>query len=380
MKVSLVLAFLAIMMVIPVHAFTMTVQNHGDTMTGEISWFASSPNPQVDININRYCGDTPHQITLSKGSNSVECKLTSPDIPGVSSPLEVHAEIRSKDGRLLMIAPWYQPFPKLEDHSESKPNVALSGCALYKTKETCPPGKCKWTKTKEGIILGIGEEWSCIDSCGPAGPNQEVICSATVGMTSQYETNEKAINICSPDPPIKSTVDKWVASAGLNPEVDAEKYDNAVKEIWNKVFNDMYIREDPDGTRNVNYCEPVCSNKPASGFIDGSISCGMCNHWATVLLSMIRTLGVPEDRVYIWNFATEFEGHAITAYKSDEGEWWILDTTCCNALVPLSKWKSECPSCFCSKYRYAYINDYGINMWADGEKFDGACSEPPYGW
>jgi len=373
MKVSLVLAFLAIMMIIPVQAFTMNIENNGDTMTGEISWFALSPNPQVDININSYCGDTPQQITISKGSNSVECKLTSQDILGVSSPLEVHPEIRS--GGRLVIGPSYQPFPK----PEVKPEVILSGCALYKTKETCPSDKCKWTKTKEGIILGIGEEWSCIDSCGPAGPNQEVICSAFVSMTSKYQTNEKVINICSPDPPIKSTVDKWVASAGLEAEVYAGTYDDSVKEIWKKVYNDMYLRKESDGTININYCDPPCLNKPASGFIDGSISCGMCNHWATVLLSMIRTLGVPEDRVYIWGFANDDGGHAVAAYKSDGGEWWVLDTTCCDSLVPLSKWKSECQNCYCTKSRLSYINDYGINMWTDGEKFDGACSGVPFG-
>jgi hypothetical protein len=244
---------------------------------------------------------------------------------------------------------------------------------ICSSKYCCPEDKPKYCReTKDGSAprcMNVDEYKNNCKAC-PAtpGPNEDSLCDLTPGNPVAGERNKNVIDVCKPEPPMLSTVNSLIFSdATLSAEVNGGRYDNAVRKIWKYVFVDLY-------RSGANYCFPACADKTASGFIDRSIPCGVCNHWAVVILSLIRTMGVSEDRVYNWDFCMPQGCHAVAAYKSDGGEWWVLDTTCCQALVPLSSWHSSCSGCACSSCVAAYFNDYGIYNWNDRSKFDSACS------
>ncbi len=148
-------------------------------------------------------------------------------------------------------------------------------------------------------------------------------------------------------------------------------YDAGVNSIFNYVYNNLYAG-------GAGYGGSSCASTSASQLIDGSATKGICVHWSAVLLSLMRTMGVPQDRATIWDFKVgPSTAHAVAAYKSDSGQWQILDVTCCNAMVPLSQWHTACTGCDCiSGGCVAYGNDYTKGVWPGSTSFDSACSCP----
>ncbi|MEA3255743.1 MAG: hypothetical protein U9Q22_07925, partial [Candidatus Altiarchaeota archaeon] len=208
-------------------------------------------------------------------------------------------------------------------------------------------------------------------ACGPAGPNKDARCGRVTlwpgNIFKEHLLIPDAISICEPDPPMQTTINDWVMSdPTLKNQVDNDLYDEAVKEIFRKT-KALY----PPSSTETDSCAEIS----ASELIEGSKNSDWCTHWSLTLFSLIRTLGVPRDRVYVIAFDTNNMGHTALAYQSDEGEWWMLDITCCHGWAPLSSWRTTCPHCYCEKYRMSYYNDYGIYHWTDAGKFDGACSD-----
>jgi len=205
-------------------------------------------------------------------------------------------------------------------------------CGQLKCDETghcCPKDKV-WDGTK------------CVEICD-AGPYDRFTCMIPAGTGYNY-----GLDVCKTT--VKQKINEWILN---NPDLEKQKqngkYDNIVREIWK--------RTGPWGNK---YCDPACtgSSKTVSGLIDGSISCGVCNHWAAVGTSLIRTAGIPKDRVYSLAMIVYGGGHAVTLYKSDEGEIWILDYTCCGRLFKASDWGS-CGGCACASLEgCAMDNDY----------------------
>ncbi|MFB6076391.1 MAG: hypothetical protein ABEK17_04570 [Candidatus Aenigmatarchaeota archaeon] len=182
----------------------------------------------------------------------------------------------------------------------------------------CPPGK-GWN----------GEE--CADIC-LKGEYDRFACTLIKTTYNRY------LDVCHPT--VQSKIDQWILSdSDLRDQVYNDKFDNAVRKIWKKSFNNL--------ARN-NYCgEPCTGNrKSVNKLIDGTVPCAVCNHWSAVGTSLLRTLGVPADRVYSLGFLDVRRGHAVTGYKSDNGEWWILDYTCCERMVKAKNWGS-CGHCKC---------------------------------
>lgn len=200
----------------------------------------------------------------------------------------------------------------------------------------------------------------CVDQCqAEPGPYERFACAINP------LTYNRGLDICEPDPPMLSKINTWILSNNnLREEVYNGNYDNAVRKIWQKSYSDIYSQR---------YCFPACTggSKRASELITGAASCGVCNHWAAVGLSLIRTLGVPPDRVYTIGFATAGMGHATALYQSDSGEWWVLDYTCCEKLVKASDWDSVCGLCSC-RSPFTAENDHHSDSWNSG-KFGGIC-------
>lgn len=202
--------------------------------------------------------------------------------------------------------------------------------------------------------------------------------SSRIPCESSYETFKPTkwvhiLDICDPEPPMRSTIKEWIFSdSTLSEQVLNGKYDDSVTKIFNKVWVDVYMGGLCGDVGPI----PVdpCADYQSSEIIEGHICGGICVQWTSVLLSLIRTLGVPEDRVYWAGFDTSNGGHVVTVYKSDDGTWWVLDLTCCHKIVPVKNWKSTCGSaCTCSYTRYAYGNDYGYELWKNRDMFDGMC-------
>ncbi len=187
------------------------------------------------------------------------------------------------------------------------------------------------------------------------GPNEQWTCSATYGYGYVVCNNyNRDLDVCSQT--VTEKLKEWIYSdQTLVNEILQGKYDNAVRKIWKESYKLYYN----NGMRR--YCPPACTgtSKDVEGLLSGNIYCGVCNHWAAVGLSLIRTLGVPENRVYIASILTKSGyGHAVTVYRSDTGKWWILDYTCCEALVPEDEWSGFCGDCGCQS-KITADNDYG---------------------
>lgn len=208
-------------------------------------------------------------------------------------------------------------------------------CGNLKCDETkhCCPANMKWNGTK------------CAEICR-AGPYDRFACA----FPDSYNFG---LDVCKPV--VRDFANRWILS---NPsfvnQLNAGQYDNIVREIWRQSYSLNYNNRRYDPT--VQAC--TGSSTTVSGLLDGSNYYGVCNHWAAVGTSLLRTLGIPKERVYNLGMMARGGGHAVTIYKSDNGDWWILDYTCCQRLFRAADW-SSCGYCACASTNMCMLdNDY----------------------
>ncbi|MFB6075829.1 MAG: hypothetical protein ABEK17_01675 [Candidatus Aenigmatarchaeota archaeon] len=226
---------------------------------------------------------------------------------------------------------------------------------LINYQKACCPGNRIWNGSDCIEKDEINDDVEYLENC-KSGSYSRYTCNS-----GKPEYN-KQLDVC--DPLVKQKIEEWVLSDEyLKSQVLKNRYDNAVRKIWEKSYELSKNR----------YCLPACTGNKKSviDLLSKDISCGTCNHWAAVGTSLIRTLGVPPNRVYSIGYFAPGEGyHASTAYKSDNGEWWILDYTCCERLVKASNWES-CGGCTCLMGDCA-DNDYYSGPW-ETDMFGGIC-------
>lgn len=205
------------------------------------------------------------------------------------------------------------------------------------------------------------------------GGNRDLVCSyQTDSNPHQFGYAKKIIDVCSPEKPIMTTV-----AAALAPNLTIESvhatgmFDEAVRMLWKRVLA-VYgrgARYDPLGE--------TCRSTSATDLLLDHYSRGTSVHWSALTYSLIRTLGVPGSRAEIWEFDTAYGGNAVTAYQTDAGDWWVLDATCCQALVNAADWRTSCGVCACVDGGcVATVTDEGIATREYGTPFaSGAFSQ-----
>ncbi|GEM_PF-1464439 len=206
--------------------------------------------------------------------------------------------------------------------------------------------------------------------------NSNAVCSYSLGSSKLF-TNMvyvgNVIEIASSDErenvdsPLMLKLDEWVYT---NPELRLNvrygRYDEAVRKIFMEVSSLYQWRRGSLMWRKRLSYDSCVETTPSdilgyphpTPLFGGSGAYGTSVHWSGVLYSLIRNLGVSENRLSIWQFQTEgnlgFDrgvGHTVLAYRTDssgEMDWWILDLTCCQSLVWLNDWRSQCSQCSCA--------------------------------
>lgn len=217
---------------------------------------------------------------------------------------------------------------------------------------------CNMFESPDGDC-SVTEDCCCFPECPTsAGANADVVCE--YGLTPPvfiYNYANNIIDVCDPEPPMISTLVDWILSdPGLESLVALGQYDDAFVEISVRVHDDVYgggARYDP--------LVDSCVSTSAGTLLSDPFSVGVCLHWSNLVLSLARSLGVPEARVQIWEFETPTIGHAVTAYQSDGGDWWIMDNTCCHMLTTAANWRTNCGDCACiDDGCIARVSDGGI--------------------
>jgi len=217
---------------------------------------------------------------------------------------------------------------------------------------------------------------------GASTVNTDVPCSYYRNPISPpFEYARNAIEACDQNSKIPQALTEWVFSDdGLRREVEAGFYDHSVVRVWKNVWDTYSYRKYSDlGERRFggNSCDSITPSsllgysQPSLSFGDEGAA-GLSIHWSGLLYSLVRTLGVPEDRVQIWEYETppihesnpQGFSHAVVAYKTDAGadsDWWIIDTTCCQSLVWLKDWETLCSPCTCMNDGcVAVVTDSGV--------------------
>ena len=109
-----------------------------------------------------------------------------------------------------------------------------------------------------------------------------------------------------------------------------------------------------------------CDGTTASDLLYGQM--GVCVDWSALIFSLGRSIGVPSNRIQVWSFDTVMGGgHAVTGYYSDSAGWIVLDTTCCQAALPVDTWISSCGGCECRQWGCWYTHtDFGTTVMFPG--------------
>jgi len=200
MKFPAIIFFFLIFLSIPTQAFTMTIENTRETFTGTLDWYAVSPGGQ--ININAFCGSQGAQeITLPKGEKtSVECLLTTLDIPGASKPLEIFAEVRS--GSIYAKTAPYNPDVGLKIKSSDE-------CSGSDINSCLGSGKC--------VFVGNGYWGGECKSCSDAGFLE---CEDYLGgYLDQCEQNSCVAGECKKDENGKCMPKEISSADGIPPDI-----------------------------------------------------------------------------------------------------------------------------------------------------------------
>jgi len=223
-----------------------------------------------------------------------------------------------------------------------------------------------------GISSYGGEKWECTET---PGPNKD-LC---YGLEADYSAaacsiadfkglliHSNKIQICT------SKEESWLnenvfgdpdnGDAALN-GVKAARYDAAVQLIWNKL--DAMYDSGPGE------CSDDGSTAPDE-ILDGA--CGNCVSWSNTLFGLIRSIGVGPDRVKKIGLYTAISPHAVMVYKTDDGNWNVMDMTGGNAIFEASSYESSCPAALKCKFTIDITaDDVAPQMWID-PSYDGGQS------
>ncbi len=201
-----------------------------------------------------------------------------------------------------------------------------------------------------------------------------------------------AISICDPDPPMQEKIREWILT---NPKMREQvlsfidtRYDNAVSKIFDNVKG--------MASRSTRGSSGTCEGITADELLENPDQYGaVCNHWSALLFSLIRTLGVPSERAYIASYGTEelrapgspfesnsFNGHTVVLYRSDSGEWWVMDTTCCRNWYKADDFDGRCGggSCepHCTLVLYNDNTPQSRWAWRDSSRLGGFLGDKEY--
>lgn len=220
-----------------------------------------------------------------------------------------------------------------DEQTKCRTNNTLSECARW-----CGDGVCSNIQQ----CYGIDDPWggqgygfcyqetclTCSQDCGNCiygvqGANGDAICGISYDNGGFIRRKIGNIDVSSPEI-MKTKINKWIYSNPyLYHQTKLGQFDAAVQtmasHVWNTFFSSGYCRTD---------CPTKIGNAPTSarGILNGQ--CGLCSDYANLWLSLLRTMNVPSNRVYVLCYQTvnpNFWGHCVTAYKSDSGQPWILD-------------------------------------------------------
>jgi hypothetical protein len=214
------------------------------------------------------------------------------------------------------------------------------------------------------------------------GVNKDMPCSYNVNpIAPLFEYARNTIEVCKPNSHVSYALDEWIFSDGnLSREVGLGFYDHAVVRIWRNVWA-LYSWSEYRPFGDKRYGGESCDSITPSDLLGysypsvsfgGKGSVGVSVHWSGLVYSLLRTLGVPSERVQVWEYSTppilpsypDGVGHAVVAYKTDSdahSDWWVIDTTCCQSLVWLNDWKSLCSPCSCADGGcVAAVTDSGV--------------------
>jgi len=115
------------------------------------------------------CDKNPELCSKFEGDNF--CFLSDSRYQTIDADEMIKELAKNKDSKLISIPSDYESriragcLPKTLDGYFDTLKVKSVDCSSNGDKETCRyrPG-CKWAKTKEAFILGLGEEWGCMES------------------------------------------------------------------------------------------------------------------------------------------------------------------------------------------------------------------------
>ncbi|MBI2671687.1 transglutaminase domain-containing protein [Candidatus Woesearchaeota archaeon] len=197
---------------------------------------------------------------------------------------------------------------------------------------------------------------SCESDCGKciygvAGSNDDAVCGfgwsvtkkkikfwgATVSSSKKYNqwinAKDGNIKVSNPENPMKTKINEWVYSnPNLYQETKNKMYDKSV----NKIFNEVLKIFGGGGLGSINYEMTSCpyltgsAPTPSHELLKGGK--GNCVDWSALLVSLLRTMDVPSERIFMIDYPTTSmgwnPGHSVAVYISDSGKQWIMDITC----------------------------------------------------
>jgi len=240
-----------------------------------------------------------------------------------------------------------------------------------------------WKCTNGGYLTEECEEWqgesAILDWVCPttAGSQKDVPCAVwDWPLFDVLDCNNGVIQACDDD--LKVVIDENIFDdAAMKAEVlNNSNYDGAVDEIFSEL-KAFYLAPDPgcgdcEGGKRVCSGGILCDDKKPSDLLSGAEECGNCADWSTTILSLLRTIGVPQERVYEVSFQTSLGPHAVTVYESDGGEWRVLDLLNLNEVKSIDDWRYIPGFCKCTQY---YTNDYSSNKFDDKSMFNNFCTD-----
>ncbi len=209
------------------------------------------------------------------------------------------------------------PIPVLNAPAPSDPTGTLCGngaCGSYETCANCPIdcGECSYYGTSLG--------------------NRHVPCGSYFIWDNKKSVwapflKVKFNNLNVGNPTIKLKIREWIFSNNnLYDQIKNEIYDSSVREISRRIYNKYYSGENWATRYKMTSCGNMQDPTPDWALLNGY---GNCVDWSNLVVSLLRTMGVPQERIFMVCFKTKgagwYPGHCTAAYKSDSNDWWIID-------------------------------------------------------
>ncbi len=199
------------------------------------------------------------------------------------------------------------------------------------TSGTCGNGACGLDETCVNCAVDCG---AC--PYGTSRGNLNVPCGAYYeqiehwsGLFSyteeEWSIGLKYDNLNIGHPLIKEKINQWVLRDHyMFEQVKNGIYDEAVKIIAFNVKN-LYFQQ--DGVRYASTsCDPESGHDPTPDYALVQGASGNCVDWSALQVSLLRTLGVPANRVFMTCYNINYDpGHCVAVYISDSNSYNVLD-------------------------------------------------------